>query len=107
MPAASPADCNCRFCAVLTFATTFRSRPALILLSYPRGDKAMYDVNPLGPLMHLKELNRQAVPTLRRVRFGRQGDSSVAAFSASVISFLRRLQAIGISRRTVRQYRGI
>lgn len=28
----------------------------------------MYDVNPLGPLMHLKELERQAVPRLRRAR---------------------------------------
>lgn len=68
----------------------------------------MYDVNPLGPLMHLKELDRQAaVPTLRPVRIGRQGESRVAAFSASVISFLRRLQAAGISQRTVRQDRGI
>jgi hypothetical protein len=25
----------------------------------------MYDVNPLGPLMHLKELERQAASTLR------------------------------------------
>jgi hypothetical protein len=67
----------------------------------------MYDVNPLGPLMHLKELDRQAVPTLCPVRFERQGDSRVSAFSAWMISFLRRLQAAGISRRTVRQDRGI
>lgn len=25
----------------------------------------MYDVNPLGPLMHLKELERRAAPTLQ------------------------------------------
>lgn len=67
----------------------------------------MYDVNPLGPLMHLKELDRQAVPTLRPVRFRRQGDFRVAAFRASMIFFLRRLQAAGIPRRTVRQDRGI
>jgi hypothetical protein len=67
----------------------------------------MYDVNPLGALMHLKELDRQAVPTLRPVRFGRQGDSRIAALSASMISFLRRIQAAGISPRTVRQDRGI
>ena len=67
----------------------------------------MYEVNPLGPLMHLKELDRQAVPTLRPVRFGRQGDSRVSAFSASMIWFLRRFQAAGASRRTVRQDQGI
>ena len=26
----------------------------------------MYDVNPLGPMMHLKELERQAVAQLKR-----------------------------------------
>jgi len=66
----------------------------------------MYDVNPLGPLMHLKELDRQTVPPLRPVRFGRQ-DSRVAAFIASIISLLRRLQAAGITRRLMGQDRGI
>jgi hypothetical protein len=66
----------------------------------------MYDVNPLGPLMHLKELERQAAPTLHPLRLERQGDSSVTAFSASIISFLRRLQAAGTPRRMVRQDRG-
>jgi len=67
----------------------------------------MSDVNPLGPLMHLKELDQQAVPTLRPVRFGNQSDSRAAALSTSMISFLRRLQAAGILRRTVGQDRGI
>jgi hypothetical protein len=40
-----------------------------ILSPYPRGDKVMYDVNPLGPQMHLKQLERRAVPMLRPVRF--------------------------------------
>ena len=98
IPAAPSADRNCLFCAVLTFTTTFRSRPPLILLPYPRGDKVMYDVNPLGPLMHLKELDRQAVSMLRPPRFGSRGDFRVAAFSASMISFLRRLLAAGRDR---------
>ncbi len=65
----------------------------------------MYDVNPLGPMMHLKELDRQAVPTLRQVRSARQDASSVAALGFTILSFLRglravssRLQSIAISR---------
>jgi hypothetical protein len=67
----------------------------------------MSDVNPLGPLMHLKELDRQAVPTLRPVRSGNQSDSRVAALSTLMISFLRRLQAAGIPQRMMGQDRRI
>jgi hypothetical protein len=66
----------------------------------------MYDVNPLGPQMHLKQLERSAAPMLRPVRFGNQSDSRVATLCTVMISLLRRLQA-GIPRRMVGQDRGI
>jgi len=48
----------------------------------------MYDVNPLGPLMHLKDLDRQAIPKLQAVQFRRKGSFSVAA---DLLAFLQRL----------------
>ena len=45
----------------------------------------MYDVNPLGPLMHLKELDRQAAPKLRPLRSRRSNSFSFTGLSASVI----------------------
>ena len=56
----------------------------------------MYDVNPLGPMMHLKELDRQAAPKLRPVRSTRQTVFSVAVLGAAMIALLRRLHAVGI-----------
>jgi len=64
----------------------------------------MYDVNPLGPLMHLKDLDRQAVPKLRAVRSWREHSFSVAAV---MIALRRRLHAAGILRRAIRQGRAI
>jgi hypothetical protein len=53
----------------------------------------MYDVNPLGPMMHLKELDRQAAPKLRSVRSRRQDVFSLTAVKLSVIAFLQSLHA--------------
>jgi hypothetical protein len=56
----------------------------------------MYDVNPLGPMMHLKELERQAIPKLRSVRSMKQPAFSLAV---AVMALLRRLHAVGSHRR--------
>jgi hypothetical protein len=64
----------------------------------------MYDVNPLGPLMHLKDLDRQAVPKLRTVRSWSESSFCVAAL---MIAPLRRLHAAGILWRAMRQGRAI
>jgi hypothetical protein len=50
----------------------------------------MYDVNPLGPMMHLKELERQAAPKDRPVRYTRQGTFRGAAVGAAVNVLMRR-----------------
>jgi hypothetical protein len=63
----------------------------------------MHDINPLGPMMHLKELNRQAAPTLRPLRSRRQDGSSVTAVRAAMIALLRRLHAVGIPERVASQ----
>jgi hypothetical protein len=55
----------------------------------------MYDVNPLGHLMHLKDLDRQAVPKLRAVRSQRESSFSVTAV---MIALLQRLHVAGILR---------
>jgi hypothetical protein len=53
----------------------------------------MYDVNPLGPMMHLKELDRQAAPKLRLLRSRRSNSFSLTGLSASVIAVLQRVHA--------------
>ena len=63
----------------------------------------MYDVNPLGPMMHLKELERQAAPKLRPVQDTRHGAFGVTALAAALIALLRRFRAVGISRQVARQ----
>ncbi len=63
----------------------------------------MYDVNQLGPMMHLKELERQAAPKLRPVRDTRQGAFNIATLGAAVIALLQRFRAFGIPRRVARQ----
>ena len=49
----------------------------------------MHDVNPLGPMMHLKELDHQAIPRLRPLRTGRQNGFSLIGIKSSMIGFLR------------------
>jgi hypothetical protein len=63
----------------------------------------MYDVNPLGPLMHLKELDRQAAVRLRPLRSRRQDASRVTAVTALMIALLQRLPAVFIAGRVARQ----
>src|SRR5262249_54367522 len=65
------------------------------------GDKARYDINPLGPMMHLKELARQATPRLRPLR--RQNGFSLIAVKSSMIAFLRHLHAPRFPWRTLRE----
>jgi hypothetical protein len=54
----------------------------------------MYDVNPLGPMMHLRDLERQSAPKLRPVRAARKHYFRVAAIGAAVIVLLRRFLAV-------------
>jgi len=63
----------------------------------------MYDVNPLGPIMHLKELDRQATPRLRPLRTGRQDGLSLTAAGLSVIALLQRLSAVRFLWRAARK----
>jgi hypothetical protein len=63
----------------------------------------MYDVNPLGPLMHLKELDRRAAARLRPLRPRRQSASRVTAVRAVIITLLQRLHTVGVPRRAARQ----
>jgi hypothetical protein len=49
----------------------------------------MYDVNPLGPLMHLKELERQAISASHRDRDGSR--SNISALREGLAILLRRL----------------
>jgi len=54
----------------------------------------MHDVNPLGPLMHLKELERQAAPRLHPLRAKRQDVSNLTPVSSLMIAFLQRLHSV-------------
>jgi hypothetical protein len=51
----------------------------------------MHDVNPLGPMMHLRELDRQVAPKLRSLRARKEGVPSLGALGAMMITLLRRL----------------
>lgn len=64
----------------------------------------MYDVNPLGPLMHLNDLDRLAVPKLWAVQSPKESPFSVAVV---MIALLRRLHAAGMLWRAMRQGRAI
>ena len=63
----------------------------------------MYDVNPLGPMMHLKELGRQLTPRLRPLRAGRQNGVSLSGVKSSMIAFLQHLHAPRFPWRTPRE----
>jgi hypothetical protein len=63
----------------------------------------MHNLTPLGTLMHLKELDRQATPRLHPLRAGRRDASAVTAVRAALTTLLRRLHAVGIPRRVARQ----
>lgn len=54
----------------------------------------MHDINPLGPMLHLKELERQAAPKLRPLRSSQQ-TPNVATLGAAMIALLGRLRLVG------------
>jgi hypothetical protein len=63
----------------------------------------MHNLPPLGILMHLKELDRQATPRLHPLQGRRRGVSPIAGVRAAMGRLLRRLHAMGIPRRTASQ----
>ncbi len=52
----------------------------------------MYDINPLGPLLHLRQLEQQASPQLRQLRPSRQ-NVSIVGLGLAVAAYLQRLTA--------------
>jgi len=54
----------------------------------------MYDVNPLGPIMHLRELDRQATPQLRPFRLEGKSMPILTSFRATMIAVLRRFYSV-------------
>jgi hypothetical protein len=89
--------------SLFTLPLTLGSRLPPILRASRRGDKVMQNDTPLGTLMHLKELDRQAVPKLRSLGTGTGKASGAAAVGAALIALLRRLHAVGAVWRLVRQ----
>jgi len=63
----------------------------------------MHNLTPLGILMHLKELDREATRRLHPVRAGRRDAFPVAGVRAALTTLLRRLQAVGIPARAPTQ----
>jgi|GEM_PF-6900622 len=57
----------------------------------------MYDVNPLGPLMHLRELERQAISTAYRDP-GESRSNLRPGFGERLAHLLRRINRVGIAR---------
>jgi hypothetical protein len=51
----------------------------------------MYDVNPLGPMMHLRELDRRAARRHQRLRPKKQNGYGLTAIREAAIAVLRRL----------------
>jgi hypothetical protein len=50
----------------------------------------MHDVNPLGPMMHLQELDRRSGLRLRSVRRTKQTALNFSASKSLIIAFLQR-----------------
>jgi hypothetical protein len=63
----------------------------------------MHDVNPLGPMMHLRELERQAAPLLRSLRPWGQDGSSLTAVGSSMIAFVQQLHSVRLFWRVIRR----
>jgi len=59
----------------------------------------MYDVNPLGLTMHLRELDRRAAPKLQSLRLGEQHVSSLTVVGAAMLSLLHALTRLPFFRR--------
>jgi len=60
----------------------------------------MHDINPLATTMHLRELDRQAAPRVRAVPSQKPGNFGSFSISATLVAFLRRLNASSVSVRT-------
>lgn len=52
----------------------------------------MYDINPLGPMLHLRQLEQQVSPNLREVKANRQ-NISIVGLRLAVVAYLQRLAA--------------
>jgi hypothetical protein len=65
----------------------------------------MHGLTPLGTMMHLKELDRQAASNLHALR-SRKEDASDAVVTA-VTALVRRLHAVGLAWRLVGQGQNI
>lgn len=63
----------------------------------------MHNLTPLGLKMHLKELDRQAAPKLRPLRLGGRDAFGANAVGAAVFELVRRVHAIGMAWRVLRQ----
>ena len=83
---------------------TLGSRLARIVCALLKGDKLMHNPTPLETVMRLKELDRQATPKLIPMRARRQGASPVAPLTATMITLLRRLRAVGIPGRVASEH---
>jgi hypothetical protein len=59
----------------------------------------MHNDTPLGAMMHLKELDRQAAPKLIPMRAGGSDASPLTCVWAAMKTLLRRLHAVGIPER--------
>jgi hypothetical protein len=58
----------------------------------------MYDVNPLGPLMHLKELERQAISAAQRVPAESRSNITARVWEKLAI-VLQRMSSSNVARR--------
>jgi hypothetical protein len=63
----------------------------------------MQNDTPLGTMMHLREVDRQAVPKLRSPRSSSVVASGATALGAGLIALMRRLHPVGAVWRFVRQ----
>ena len=65
----------------------------------------MHDVNLLGPMMHLRELERQAQAAhwIQQLRRRNQDGSRFAAVGSSMTAFLQQLRTVRLFWRVVRR----
>ena len=62
----------------------------------------MYDVNPLGPMMHLKELERQAAPKLLHLQSRNSFNFAAISTSLLAVQHLRAFLRYGVRREVPR-----
>ena len=64
----------------------------------------MHDINPLGTVMHLKELERWAAPKLRPLRSKGERSFRVAALATASVALVLRAVAIPFAWRVARAH---